>query len=813
MSTVGVSARVLTSARGHKIARVREHHRWTRRVASVLLILMSTLGVGVGAASAANAWSISDALDNLFCAPATVFNSMQPVNNGMSAMGVGLTAVADDGFNNNRHTAYDRYGTAGLMWTVASGTESKDSIGKDDSRVKVTDEDTDWRTSTDPCQQYLPIITTAIANVISMFTTIVVGVGGWIFQQAYDTAWLDGLTQTVINIVSGDGKTAGLYQSLYLPFLNVLITVGAAGLIFTKLMLHKHMELMQHLGWMLVVVSLGNFMLMRPDLAITGVNNAVNYVSQAPLAAMGNATSGNGSELCYVPATALSVTGSGGALAGEGTHYTASMMTPQQVTSAANCAFWEVYLYQPWKMAQWGSDADNLPSPLGLISAPDVDLGGGYVIKGNWALAQLDAQVKDPQELAEDGSEVLKTNTGNWNTIMDAMGSPDGFNDESRWKQWSGLDGGWGRIGIAFLALVAAIAGMIATAYLSIQMLMQSFWLLFLVAVSPLVFLVAVMPQMRRTFFSWLEQVVGTGIRRTVACILIAIITMINNGLMLGDAAWGIKALGVIIASITVIKFRPVLENMIISKVNLGGDGQDFGRQKMQADGENASKRGVAATAGAMLAGGAALAGIGGVTKAVGAAGGGRVRKLQKATSTVAKAAGRGAARGGAAGKMSGYAAINTMNAGSEQVRKDSASVNRSASQQRAAEKDQSATAVAKRNREDAQRASQYERDYAANRDDAAWVNAIREQYGFEPPNPETHRFTGYGLRKQDLRSDQRPQRKPEDKDSEQSAAPKAEEKRDEGMPRPKQPRRNSGMPRPKKPGSGEQGMPRPGGK
>lgn len=780
-------ARPVDSARGHKTT-AGGFNAWSQRVSRVVLsflvLMLASVFVFGGTTQEAKANIFLDGLKDVFCSTVGYFNEPQPWSNGLTALGMSGAAGSPAGtagqvLNNKvstffggdkyyldvQRTAYEKYGMSGTNWTVYGG-EHKLNINKDE-RVKIdknNEEDLRVRQS-ESCIPVMGLVGTASANSIFGVTKFVTSIAGWLVGVVYDPAFVQALNDKAASIIAGEDGRKGLRDTLYFPFLNLIIMLGAVHLFWVGIVKRQSSTAATSAIWMVGAVMVGSIFVYNPSLLPNFTEDVIGQVNSAVL----TGTAGN-------------VTGGTNICASEDRKEKGLDSKREMVVRGANCTFWQTFVFSPWAVGQWGVPYQALhvdetpPHPNGI--RPTVDLGRGAKVE-NWALYQVDLQTISSDEKGADSLTAWVDNYMEWHHIVDYVAAPGGA--QQYFTDWSG-NNATDRVLIAIASLVAAVAGLVVIVSLSLTAMGYAIGNALLVFMAVFFFLAGAHPGLgRRLAMRWAEMFVSTILKRVVLAALLAVV-MAFYSVLLNDATndWGITIVAIIALSVAVMIYRKEILDSV-GNVNFGGTG--FSEKPASRTG--ALVKGVAAGA-VMGAAGSAV----GATRA-GAAAAARpgltgAAKTRAAMGAAAKVMGRSAGQGMVTGAThaGGFMSNPTVQvaknasgrakiAASEEQKATDARIAEIAREQQEREAEEAAriaeeqekaarqaeiarrkadpTFIAQETRARQSRSQQYRRDYQQFGKDAQWRSGFKKTYGFEPPNPDKYDFGGYGMQLKDI--------------------------------------------------------------
>ena len=514
-----------------------------------------------------------------------------------------------------------------------------------------------------------PIIGNMVANYIFAVPKVLNTITFQIFSAASDSCNLDGLVRSIPQILSGanaanggcdaDGRQqgfdrtsasatnagfigpptsagstgtgGGLVESIYTNFLPIALLFGALMLLWKGLGKKQTTEALQGMIWMVGSLAMA----------------AVLWKFSAKFAGWGNQAVDTVGSSAYQNL-------SGGA-----------NDTTDNYSNAAAAALYDALLLTPWSRGQFGySPIAKIP---GVAQYPGLERGmvpsmnqvPYYGIPIPIQLAILDAQVLGKNQQNSDaaatrqygpnGRDYFKQQTKDnncdlfqtdnfadaecgANTLLpDFVGTNTFKISDYQWETavWHLRGGGgdsvavpkaftsfqgdnvMGRIGIAFLAMLASFAIIPLLLYVSVMLIVRGIAMILLIILSPLFLVIGVVPGAGRTIaLKWLESLLGTVAERIVLALFMAVIVGMYRAVMGGlSSSWLIEVLLAVGLSIAGIIYSKRLLS-VFNIVNLGGGGGNVLGDQQSRGGR--SKKVLAAA----LGGGAAFSASKGVDRA-----------------------------------------------------------------------------------------------------------------------------------------------------------------------------------------------------
>jgi hypothetical protein len=578
-------------------------------IALMIAGLMLLGNISTAPSAKAGDWNVLNGFRDVICG--TAYFNAEPDDRGLGPN------TADPKLMNiatNKITAYEKYGMAGMTWTVWLGTKdhsqltgdgdtagkqlvgmtgAKDSLNNwaiPQNGKKESDYSSFYNTK-DTCSPIGDVGPTSVGNFLLSVTSWIVNISNLLFQTATETSStvLLSLSPTIILIVTQ------LKDALYLEFLAPVLMLGALYLAWKGLVKRSSTEAGTAAIWMLGATVAGFAILANPMFLPSIVNTVVSTVSETTIAAIthvalaGNGTSGvtsSNTNLCTVGGD----NGKTQTLDSNNKLVTVDFNKSQNAARTSvrqiQCTMWYSFMYTPWVIGQFGvspSATDNPvltsgypdhpgdATPLGTIPK-DIALGGTGSTPGNWPLYQLDSKVNYP------GSNKSSQETAMLNVAASQLYKAD---PNGTWKGTSAMN----RVTTATLAMVSSLGAGAMIAIISMSMIVLQIGLIILTLFSALFLLVGVHPGIgRRIALGWLESMAGLAMKRIVLSVLLAVMLVFYSAVLSASASidWLISMIMVIAVSIGGITYKDQLTSMF-SRISFGGNGgiseQDLGGQ------------------------------------------------------------------------------------------------------------------------------------------------------------------------------------------------------------------------------------------
>lgn len=589
------------SPRAQKLHRAKKNiFRKFVGVMMALVIVAFTGLASLSAAPAAHADIIGDAMKDMFCS--TGYFNAEPEDRGIGPDTANYLVTKDGKVQTPTGqavaiTAYEKYGMAGMSWTVWTGPEEQghlDGPGKFAGRqiVNLVGGEKNnagidkWADGTQPndapaffnvnkdCGMPMEVGTTAVANFMMNGTSWIVHIANMTFQAAYESSSsvIDKLNPVIEDIIKG------LKDALYLEFLTPIIMLGALWLGYKGLVKKQSTEMATGALWMVGAAIVGFALIANPMFISSVVNKTVSAVTEGTItsittvstASMAKNGSGAAANVCKVDDTGSSVTTPGT----NDKPKTASRNTVRMF----QCNMWYSFMYTPWTIGQFGhptsgagyEKTDYINKDFGKLDSKTPKLTdfpqkisfGTNQIDSNWAIYMLDNRVNYP------GSERVSQGRAVVQVAAYELYRSDPNNI------WKGENAG-NRLTTATLSFVSALGAGIMIVIISMSMIVLELGLVILTLLSPLFLLIGVHPGFgRRIALGWLETIAGLAIKRIVLSMMLAIMIVFYSIILAASQTmdWLTAMIMVIAVSIGGITYKDQILRMF-NNINLGGNG------------------------------------------------------------------------------------------------------------------------------------------------------------------------------------------------------------------------------------------------
>lgn len=611
-------------------------------IALMIAGLMLLGNIGTAPAAKAGDWNVLNGLRDVICG--TAYFNAEPDDRGLGA-NTANPKLMD--ITRTKLTAYEKYGMAGMTWTVWLGTENHGQMtgdgdvagkqlvgmggGKDSLNNWAKKDGSTYASfynTKSECSPIGDVGPTSVGNFLLSVTSWVVNISNLLFQTATETSSsvLLTLSPTIVAIVTQ------LKDALYLEFLAPVLMMGALYLGWKGLVKRSSTEAGTAALWMFGATVAGFAILANPMFLPSVVNTVVSTVSETTIAAItnvaltGNKTSGVSSS----NATLCTLDGNNGKTETSDSSGKTSIVDFNKSQNAARtsvrqiqCTLWYSFMYTPWVIGQYGVSpsatdntllTDGYPNKTGdidpLVGIPkDIGLGNGTT-PGNWAIYQLDNKVNYPGSNKGDQEKAM---------LNVAASQLYKANPNGTWKGTSAMN----RVTTATLAMISALGAGAMIAIISMSMIVLQIGLVILTLFSAIFLLVGAHPGFgRRIALGWLESLAGLAMKRIVLSVLLAVMLVFYSAVLSASATidWLTSMIMVIAVSIGGITYKDQLTTMF-SRIGFGGNGG-----LTEQDGSAHAKR----AAGGAIRGAAGIAGAATALSIGAIAGGAGARKHNK---------------------------------------------------------------------------------------------------------------------------------------------------------------------------------------
>lgn len=401
-------------------------------------------------------------------------------------------------------TLYERYGMAGQRWHTTE-------LGCSDMLAKVGNQGAN--------------LVFDIAKAIDR-TTIS------LYQAAYSQSLLDDLAGQVSVVVQN------LRDALYLPYLTPFVLVGVMWAAWHGLVRRRATMTIEGTVWMIIAVTCALWFLNRPAQLMDAGNTIVTSMSNASVAAVGQATAGSGST-CVSPPD------------GEGGGALDVRERDATVRQAAN-TLWSTLVCRPWLAGEFGT---------GQASSELVE-DNGYLLLNAQAFGVYEAD-RLPANSDQLNSGPVQQKQAQYQQVRDTIKEQYG----SVYPLFQGKQ--WGtRLGIAMAALLAAVFAGLLVLVVAIALIVLKVAFLMLMMVGPLFLLAGIHPGAGRLIaLRWFELLLSTLAKQVVVAVVLALLLMGYSIILAPDSPlpWGIQILLVALLGLVAFIYRKPFRHLFAS--------------------------------------------------------------------------------------------------------------------------------------------------------------------------------------------------------------------------------------------------------
>lgn len=339
-----------------------------------------------------------------------------------------------------------------------------------------------------------------------------------------------GIKDVVVGIVNT------LKDSFYMNCLQIIIVVGVM-VAFLKGLRGRSFEAIKQVLLVCVSALLGLLLLYNPEASFKIVDEYPTMIEKS-MAALILQSSVPNQDMCSAtgaPTKKIDTTG-----------YTdfngnSTKFDPNATVRTIECNIWDAYVFEPWSLGQFGAghaqlyaqgyapsdgkatygtmDTDDATKTL-VGSAP-VKLGGGVTVH-NWALYQVSQMLSGTSTTTDTNQTLLKTDTDLYK-IVDLQAGPDNATGKAT-KYWDTWIGGGNRFGVAGLALISSIGGLLSIGMFAFAKIEATFMMAVLFALAPVMLLIGIVPGGGRSKMqNWAFKILGLAFKRIVLVSLLSL--------------------------------------------------------------------------------------------------------------------------------------------------------------------------------------------------------------------------------------------------------------------------------------------------
>ncbi|MGH7869382.1 MAG: type IV secretion system protein, partial [Candidatus Dormibacteraceae bacterium] len=361
---------------------------------------------------------------------------------------------------NNQPTLYEKYSTSSYQLHTASGLP-------------------------DPTQ-FFNGISNALASWFLVIMTTIASFCGTLLEWTFALELAGGLnTQLNANGVL-TSIVSSLGNNLYKPFFVTAVTIAGLYVAWNGLLKRRMTVTLESAGWVLLATSVAAFFLAAPTWAIGSLDSLSLYASKLVLG------------------TVAQVDPQLSSPAYQATYNQDSNTQQYSGLRAAINRYWDIYVYKPWEVAEFGSiDFAEQKAPNGLTY-------------GEWDLQS--------QSQGDQARQQFET------AVLSQMDS----NQQPQLKAWFQGQQGSARASLLALALLAAGLATVLLVMIAGSVIIAQLGLVLMTMVAPLFFLVGIHPGAgRQIFVRWGELMLSFMTRRVLYSAFLAVI-LVFGGVIVG---------------------------------------------------------------------------------------------------------------------------------------------------------------------------------------------------------------------------------------------------------------------------------------
>lgn len=440
---------------------------------------------------------------------------------------------------------------------------------------------------------------------------------------------------SIDKLLVGDSGDGGLVNSLYLnifqPFIVMIMVLTGLHILWVGIVKRGYREaigvLVRSVGFYILAIIIFT----NPAWFIALPNNIAVVAQSVVISALGDGIAG-GYGLCNsdISSKVGGITDSTATI--DTTVEEAGGILEQasvNMHSAIGCQFWYTFAFRPWVEGQWGEGFENLwaedadidttyrnPKTLGnqngeWVGNAAVPMGGGTFLH-NWAIFNLSVNtnahspyIDNDEDEEMEGEEVEDTAGGSpedtggeegsrsayisnvatdWWRIADAISNYDEEeNDDGdvvpienietldSWERWTGIESTGHKMGIAINSLLVALIGVIGPLIFALLSSVLAIEIALLMAVSPLMFLLASWANKGWEMFKgWGELVINTTLQRIIIGILMSVSIVLTMSIIKiieagGAGNWFKGVILLLLATLALVKGRKQLVDSMAS--------------------------------------------------------------------------------------------------------------------------------------------------------------------------------------------------------------------------------------------------------
>jgi hypothetical protein len=418
------------------------------------------------------------------------------------------------------------------------------------------------------CTAILPSVEAGIANILTTPSRFITAIALELYGASFGTSisqegsLLYPIGQAIDAMITNQG---GLRDTLFVPFMIPLITIGAIWVAYIGIVKRRAAAAVQSVVWMVAAIAAGTVFLAQPTLISGFIDSGVAEIQQV----INETVLTTENDMCQLNGTA----------------------DVNSVTREMKCSIWYSTIYSPWVSGQFGTSITSKESadpnrdggdvltsdPRGFLKTQAAKIAYGSsnsVAPATWAQFMVDRQATTK---TFENSEVAYAQLSG-QAAMGVNGT------------WAG--GGGNQISASILMFFGVLASTLVLFVYGFALLIYQLMMVTAVLLSPLFFLLGIVPGWgRRVLMRYAEILVSLALKRIITSLLLAIY-LIFYQLVSGTGPLFVQLILVAVLAIFAVFARTRFVNMFAGDINFGGN-------------KNISLPGATALAGAAGVGGA----------------------------------------------------------------------------------------------------------------------------------------------------------------------------------------------------------------
>ena len=399
------------------------------------------------------------------------------------------------------------------------------------------------------CTAILPSVESGIANILTTPSRFITAIALEIYGASFGTSIsqegsiLYPIGQAIDAMITNQG---GLRDTLFVPFMIPLITMGAMWVAYVGIVKRRAAAAVQSVVWMVAAIAAGTVFLAQPTLISGFIDSGVAEVQQV----INETVLTTENDMCLLNGTA----------------------DTNSVTREMKCSIWYSTIYAPWVSGQFGTSITSKESA-------DPNRDGGDVL------------TSDPRGFLKTQAAKISYGSSNSNVtpatwaqfMLDRQATTKSFEiSEVAYAQLSGqaamgVNGTWAggtgnQISAAILMFFGVLASTLVLFVYGFALLIYQLLMVTAVLLSPLFFLMGIIPNWgRRVLMRYAEILVSLALKRIITSLLLAIY-LIFYQLVSGTGPLFIQLILVAVLAVFAVFARTRFVNMFAGDINFGGN-------------------------------------------------------------------------------------------------------------------------------------------------------------------------------------------------------------------------------------------------